>query len=178
MHKRKADKAGLRKHDAKVATADAALPAGQPPPALADQLATLKPFDIIKHEDAWRAEIDKLKACCKRMETVLEATAVVRVVIAERDAYDIHPYQRGTTITESTPLIWLDHDAGVFYDLETVDYDDQCACCDRMQESWNNWPKAYGKVEPRWRLIGQTLFLCRFCYEKLQAGDSLTTIRE
>lgn len=178
LHKRSASKADLRKHQAKVAAADAALPEGRPPPALAAQLVAIKPLDILKHEDAWRKEIEVLREGCRRMESVLDATGVVRVVLAEKEAYDMRPLHKGDPVTTKTPLIWIDHDNATLYDLDTVDYDETCACCDRMKESWINYPKSYGKIEPRWRLIGTTRFLCRFCYEKVQGGASLPIIRD
>lgn len=179
--KRPVSQIDAKTHAAKVAAADAQIAEGHPPPEfikLAAETTNLAASAMFKHEAAWHKVIHDLDGAAHYLRRTLAEARILRAISSEKIAYGINDAQPVTHIDSSMPLLFYTLDIEAFYEYSWVpDYSGICACCDQMKASWDNVPKHYGRnSDPRWRVIGTTHFVCRFCFERIRGGARLAIV--
>lgn len=168
-HKRGASEAELAERVAKLASAPA--PSGRAPPP--NPLKGVTIDDIAGHEDAWEKLLLELaedteyskRSLRKKVEESKRAT----LLKSERAVLSCPSVDVGATFTDVASLVWVENDADVW---ETSDFEETCVCCNRMEESWRHKGRHGYDVEPRWRIVGSSKFVCRWCYDSLAAGHA------
>jgi hypothetical protein len=164
-HKRNASAAELNERNAKL---DAALvTSGRAPPP--NPFKDVHKADFAGHEKAWLALFRRMQDNIATLIASAEESVCETFLRTERAAFACPSVDVGAVLDDVKHLVWVenDHPDDIW---ESVD--DTCVCCNRMEESWRHMGRNGFDVEPRWRIIGSSKFVCRWCYDQLSAGKT------
>lgn len=164
-HKRNASTAELDERNAKL---DAALVAsGRAPPP--NPFKDVHKADFAGHEKAWLALFRRMQDNIASLIASAEESVCETFLRSERAAFACPSVDVGAVLDDVNHLVWVENDHP---DDIWESHDDTCVCCNRMEDSWRHMRRNGFDVEPRWRIIGSSKFVCRWCYDQLFAGKT------